>query len=286
MPNAIPSPVPMTDALRIALSRGVLPTSLSTEELRQLPAELRARSVFSARTANAVYLQELREVVNEVVEGEMNHATARVTLLETLRAMGYTPEGGFPDSDTPVPPAVEGSLQDLSSFRRLDLIIRTQERLMRGAGQKQRGQDRTDIAPAWELVRINAREVPRDWQTRFEEAGGELINGRMIAHKNDPVWDALGDSALFDDALDVDHPPFAFGSGMGWSEVFAGEWESLGGSDQTAVVYEDANQLPVPKVSTSGLDDDFLAELKRDLKAHEDENGKLTMADILKGDAS
>ena len=45
----------------------------------------------------------------------------------------------------------------------------------------------------------------------------------MIAHKQSPIWAALGSRALFDDSLNVDHPPFAFQSGMGWREVFASD---------------------------------------------------------------
>ena len=36
----------------------------------------------------------------------------------------------------------------------------------------------------------------------------------MIALKGHPIWEQLGSSANFNDALDVDYPPFAFRSGM------------------------------------------------------------------------
>jgi len=290
MPDLIFTPRSLTDALGIALARGVMPTAMSTAELREIPGELRARSVFSARTTNAEYVQVIRDVVSAVVDGQMDHATARVTLRETLRAMGYSPEGGFPgkilESSSTVPAAVKGSLRDLSSFRRLDLIVKTQEQLMRGAGQKLRGLGRLDAAPAWELVRYRQSEVPRNWGERFIEAGGTMIEGRVIAHKNDPVWDALGDSVLFDDALDVDHPPFAFNSGMGWMEVTADEWERVGGEgfDGARVTFDDANRLPTPKVSTRGLDADFVQKIKEDMVADglliEEADGKLSLKGV------
>ena len=53
-------------------------------------------------------------------------------------------------------------------------------------------------------------------------------SGRLIALKTSPIWEALGSRFLFDDALNVDHPPFAFGSGMGWREVPLEEAQELG----------------------------------------------------------
>jgi hypothetical protein len=164
----------------------------------------------------------------------MTFAEGRMTLKRVLEALGYTPEGGFPDGDGEVPPAVVGTIEDLSSPRRLDLILQTQTELMNGRAARDAGRDAMRFFPAWELIRVAGRLEPRDWFRRFEEAGGTILvdgNGRrrLVAHKNDPVWDALGDSALFEDALDVDHPPFAFQSGMGWRNVPRSEWRELGG---------------------------------------------------------
>lgn len=293
MPLLIQYPENPTDAFERAAARGVLPSALGSREQREaLTRALRERSVFSARTTNARYLQTLRNVIAELAQGELDMPQARVVLRQTLDALGYTPEGGFPDSDIPVPPAVEGTLQDLRSFRRLDLIVRTQTELMWGAGQKVRGEEPAAMRqfPAWELVRVIDRRVPRDWQERFEQAGGELIEGRIIAMKGDPVWDALGDSALFDDALDVDHPPFAFNSGMRWRAVPREELEELeidafviDGGDYTL---EDVLEtVPKPSASAAGLDDDFLRELRGEIDAREKKEGVLTMDAILKREA-
>jgi hypothetical protein len=225
---SFPDPEPMMDALRAAQGRGLLPTSLGTAELRELGAGVLGRSVFAARATSVRFVAKIAEVAEAVAAGTMDDATGRVTLLETLRALGYDPESGFPDAPGEVAPALRGTLQDLSSFRRLDLIARTQADLMRGAGQQVRGHGRIEVAPAWELVRELQVEVPRDWPARWVVAGGSLIEGRMIALKGDPIWGELGSSGNFDDALDVDHPPFAFNSGMGWAEVSREVVERLG----------------------------------------------------------
>jgi hypothetical protein len=218
------------EAARQSAGREVLPTSLSTAEIRdRIDAELRTRSVFVARGANVDFLSKVKEVVTQVADGEMDDATARWTLLETLRALGYTPEGGFPDIETgQVPPAVRGTLEDLSSKRRLDLIIRTQVDLMRGAAAKAEGIADMEAFPAWELVRVQSVETPRDWPARWAIAGGKMTDGRMIALIGDPVWGELGSSGNFDDALDVDYPPFAFNSGMGWAGLSAADVRRLG----------------------------------------------------------
>lgn len=257
----------ITDALRAAQRRGEMPTSYGTAELRQLGEGVLSASVFTARGTNAIFISKLKEVVNELANGDMDEATARVTLLETLRAVGYTPEGGFPDAPPgSVPPAVKGSLQDLSSFKRLSLIVDTQRALMRGAGQQMRGQspERLETFPAWELVRVIPVDVPRDWPARWKISGGDLIDGgRMISLKGDPIWAELGSYAIFDDALGVDHPPFCFNSGMGWRELSADEVSRLGitGPDGESPKAFQATQpetltgsLPAPVISTRTMD--------------------------------
>ena len=51
-----------SEALDLASARGLLPTSLGTQELRdQVAEEIRRQAVFSARTTNAMYVQDVRE---------------------------------------------------------------------------------------------------------------------------------------------------------------------------------------------------------------------------------
>lgn len=263
----MPDIATITDALRAAQKRGLLPTSLGTAELRDLGEQILANSVFTARGSNAVFVDSIKKVVDAMAAGDMDEATARVTLLETLKALGYTPEGGFPDApEGEVPPAVAGTLQDLSSPRRLRLIVETQRALMRGAGQQMRGQspERLAVAPAWELVRVLPVEQPRDWPSRWLIVGGTLVDGgRMIALKGDPIWGELGSYDNFPDALGVDHPPFAFNSGMGWRELSADEVRQLGITGPNGESPRDfqksgprtlAGKLPAPVVSTQKMD--------------------------------
>jgi hypothetical protein len=272
----------ITDALSNAFNRAVMPTSLGTEGLRQLLATLRAQSFFSARTTQAGYLKELKKLIERNLADEYNGdiPQLRVEARALLRAFGYTPEKGFKgDAKRGIPPARPGSLQDLSSERRLNLIINTQAALMRGLGQKMRGLDRMDVMPYWELIRIAPRKTERDWPKRWKDAGGTLTaEGKMIAPKDSEIWDALGDSALFDDALDVDHPPFAFESGMGWAERFTD------GNPKTASQKGDAKKaIPATRGPQAK---DFIGgqatvdELRREL-AEIEKTQPLTLDDVL-----
>ena len=90
--------------------------------------------------------------------------------------------------------------------------------------------------PAWELLRYGQRKVPRDWAARWKAAGDSVgwigavrDFGRMVARKDSPIWQALGDGAGgYKDTLGNPFPPFAFSSGMAWAGVERDECEKLG----------------------------------------------------------
>ena len=139
-------------------------------------------------------------------------------------------------------------------------------------------------------MRTGERKVPRgspdskskSWPERWDMAGGVLVAGKMIARKDADVWSSLGDSALFDDALDTDHPPFAFNSGMGWREVPHDELAGYGWHIPAAEPQriDLARERQLPPVSDR-LAPDIRAALKKKLADYEARNGTLTMAQIL-----
>ena len=88
----------------------------------------------------------------------------------------------------------------------------------------------------------------------------------MIALKNSDIWDRLGDSTTFPDALGNPYPPFAFNSGMGVEDISRAEAERLG-------VIEPHTPAPRPreraltedvKASPSGFDESIRLALAND----------------------
>jgi hypothetical protein len=227
--------------------KDLLPTNMSSAELRTLSKDVRQRSLFSAKTMLEDLLASYQDKISRILNPETAfggvtgpHITpvttgldlplARLQTKQLLDSIGYHPEEGK-----------AGTIEDLSSDARINLVLKTNVQLAQGWGQNRQGQDEAvlDEYPAQELYRLEEREKKRDWLQRFREAGdatGRRIgdgwtitpDGRMVALKNHPIWDELGSSENFDDALDVDYPPFAFNSGMWVEDIDRDEAVSLG----------------------------------------------------------
>jgi hypothetical protein len=268
-------PTELTAAWRIARDRGLLPTTLSSAQIAEWSDEIKRLAVFSARTNHAGYLQEIKDTVAKLLQGEFNEATARTMLQQKLKELDYDPlAGGFPGLEEGIPPAEPGSLRDLSSDARTQLVLRTQMRQMANRGYREQGTTPSALFtfPAWELIRIYPRLVPRGsaksksagWPERWSEAGGELSGGRMIARKDDPIWAALGDRSQFDDAIGTDYPPFAFNSGMGWRQIDRRTCQSLG-IDIADVKPPPGAPLDDAELSVKQFDPEFLRGLREAL---------------------
>lgn len=226
-------PLPFREALQSAEVRSILPTSLSSAELARIEPELRERARFSAGVTMAEHIQRLDDVVREIIEGKLDFATAKLALKEELDALGYQPS--VEDRDT---------IKDLRSDKRRALQLQVNTRQAQGYGAWLQGQDPDvlDQWPAQELFRAEDREQPRAWLERWVTAGGKLSEGdRMIALKNDPIWEKIS-------AFGVPYPPFDFQSGMDVRDVDRREAESLGLIDQAA---------PGPIPQTRGFNDDL-----------------------------
>lgn len=271
-----PAPIRFEEAMRIAQDRELIATGLSSMQLRDLGVDLLQGAVFSARTTDARYVQAIKDWTEALIEGNANLATARMALESMLDQLGYTPEHGFPgDRQKGVPPAERGSLRDLGSETRINLVLNTQVRMMLGAGFRIAGQqpDRLWQYPCWELVRVASRRVPRGsaeshtegWPARWRACGGEIVGGRMIARKDDPIWDRLGDPSIFSDGLGNPYPPFAFNSGYGVREESRTESEHLGILDPaTAVSAMPVDLLQHFREEAENFDPQVLDELTKE----------------------
>lgn len=252
---------PFAESVADLQRRQLLPTTLSSAELRQLEGALRRQALFSAQTVLTDYLQEIQDSVTSIVNPisiqrpdrvtpenpagnvtvGLDPATARLQLKQKLAELGYTPAAG-----------AAGSITDLSSDRRIDLVVKTNTELAQGAGRfiQSNAPGALNAFPAQELVRFDQKEKPRDWPQRWRiaaQVAGDVdaarildSTGRMVALLSSDIWQELGDGAGgYDDTLGNPYPPFAFNSGM-WVEAVSREEAVALGLMQEADVAEPA----------------------------------------------
>ena len=254
----------MQNPAQIILEKAILPTHLSSSEIRgQIAASIRRRAILSARTFQEPYLIRMRDVLAQVASGQTDDATARTALKSWLDATGYLP-------DAP------GTLTDLASTKRVQLILDTQRTMANNVALIQ-GEDPAARAefPAWELVSIGLRKRPRgDWPERWRQAGestgweGAAQGTRMAARKDSPIWQALGDGVGgYTDTLGNPYPPFAFGSSYNWMPIDKAQAATLGltGTPAQPTATLDPGQQEIAdalKKFGPGFTADLLAELE------------------------
>jgi hypothetical protein len=242
--------MPFESAVKTLSQRGVLPTALDSAGLRQLGGAFHRQNFTSALHALVNPLERLREAVGSVLnptteqradrvtpqnpQGNvtvgMNPADARLAVKEALRKEGYEPK-----------PDERGTIKDLSSDARINLQIKTNVELHQGAGFAVQSNDPAvlEAFPCWELYRLETKKTQRDWPGRWRVAArlsGDIdaarvleTSGRMVARKDSPIWQSLGDGdGGYEDTLGNPYPPFAFNSGMWTRNVAYDDAESLG----------------------------------------------------------
>ena len=240
----------MTAAEHI-LEKALLPTHLNAREIReQVARDIRRRSLWTARCAERAFLEPLQEACADVAGGKINNALFREKMRGVLDALGYDPvRGGWVDDPFNDGEPVAG-LSNLRSARRLDLIADTQ-RLKAASAARLASQTPSVLAlwPAWRLERYATRTAERDWPERWQAAADEVdwegvAASGLVALKGSPIWQALGDGAGgYTDATGDATPPFAYNSGMDWTDVDRDECEALGLNPGDAVA-EDAGLSP------------------------------------------
>jgi len=193
----------MTES-ELILKKALVGSNLDSSQWNQIQAGFRNRAFFSSRVAEVNILAAMRDKVREYSEGGKDLSKIRMEFREELRKLKYSPK-----------PGEEGTIHDLFSQARIDVIIKTNVAQARGYMQYAEGMSPGAFAafPAQEFTRIAHRRNQReDWPQRWAKAGGKTYGGKMIALKDDPVWERL---SVFGNPF----PPFDWGSGMGVLDV-------------------------------------------------------------------
>lgn len=267
------APIPFAEALARHDVRQVMPTHLSSRQLQEIDRGITKTSLFSARNLMQGYLEALKEKLRLLISPAQvsrpdratagnpdglttdgrNDADLRVELRQVLKEHGYAPA-----------PEDRGTIKDFASDQRLNLVVRTNVEIAQNYGYWQQGQDPLvlDAFPAQELYRAGdpvgkVRDWPKRWRAAAAAAGDEDAlrvqdeSGRMIARKDSPIWQSLGDGDGLDpdeasDALHNPYPPFAFNSLMDIRDIGRDQALALGLIRADEQVQPSHEEFPVP----------------------------------------
>jgi len=242
----ITTPTPFQQAIAVAQQKGLLPSTLSSAQLSRLESQLKRRAVFSARMNSASVLSVLQKNLEQIVSG-MGIESESGRLRSIPEAKAQLKEAMFA-AGVRIAPVGTPKINDFYSDARRELMVRTTVLDTLGFGRHVAGQDQValDVNPAWELIRMvepkGGDAAKRPWHERWKAAMDDIgsdadggctdpdeDDGRMVALKNHPIWQALGDGAGgYDDSLGNPWPPFAFNSGMNVIDVPRRECAALG----------------------------------------------------------
>lgn len=216
-----------------------LPAALSSEEWSSVPAEIRERAFFMSKVTDPEILQRFREGAEDVIAGRKGLVTVEKEISFWLKDYGYKP-----------PEGKAGGLEDLSSLPRIMVVLRTNMDMARGHADWVRKQTAIRAFPCRRFIRIEEREVPRDWETRWNEAKAETADvpgvhpTEKVALTNHPIWRKLS-------RFDQPYAPYDWGSGMGDESVSRTDALKLGFKLDPN---NDPMQQPIYKSMNEGLE--------------------------------
>lgn len=234
------NPIPLAEAVNLLSAKTPIGSILRTYEwANYMPQALKRRAFFSAGIESAKLLQRMQTALLEIASNARAEAkgegrkeaglpgtfNSRQRFVAQIREAAIS-EGLLPDEET------EGTLKDITSEARLELIFNTNIQQARGYAYWKRGQNSNvlDGWPAQELIRVRSVRVPRgtdgrteSWPERWARVGGSFAGPakRMVALKTDAIWERI---SRFNDPW----PPFDFNSGMGIREIDREEAIRLG----------------------------------------------------------
>jgi hypothetical protein len=226
---------PIAEAVEKMSGKTPVGSTLKSAEWESVPREVRDRALFSSRVENARVLDRMKTGLQNILTGSRNEFGVIEDRTKFIAELGKLAEReGLSPSD----PGLKGTIQDITSEARADLIVRTQTEMMYNAARHKRGVSGPLLraAPAQELVRIAERKEKRAWVDTWRANGGRTFSGspsiggelqpgmggiRCIALKGDPIWEAIN-------RFGNPYPPFDFGSGVGVANVTRTEAIQLG----------------------------------------------------------
>jgi hypothetical protein len=260
-------PITFDEALESREAKAVLPTMLDSRELEKIKSAIRDTAFVSAKVNNAGILQGIHQSIDDMLltTVEQRPGGAKATVGTSLPDVRQKITGVLDQLNYVSPAGKEGTIEDLRSQARQDLIVKTQVDMAHGYGFWKQGNTKAIVNnfPAYEFYRAEERVEPRDWPERWEDAGGEFYKGpadypegRMIALVDDDIWEEIS-------RFGTPYPPFDYNSGMSIRPVTRHECIRLGVMDKDDIVGipEDRNPGDDLQMATGVEDGDLLDAL-------------------------
>lgn len=235
---------PLDAAVEYLRRKTPVTSALRFDGWARVALALRERAQFSAGVESVRMMSFIQQSLDDILSNRRNQHGVLTDRAKFVRDMMEMARGeGLPSLGP------KGSIADIHSSARANLIYRQQTSSAYGYASWQAGQDldALEAAPAQELVRLEERRMKRNWHERWRAAGGTIYpgsgldgrEGRLVALKTDPVWSNLS-------RFGTPWPPYDFNSGVWVEDVLLDEAIDLGVIPSTAPppapVLEDFNR--------------------------------------------
>lgn len=233
--------MPLPQAVRRFGQKSPVASALNSAQWEAMPTALREAAQFSAGVEDLGFVSEVQEKVGKAIGLTREAVKNGEAFVDRSSFIGDLKKLAAPLSNSPNPFADRG-VTNLASTMRLGLIFDMQVQRAQGFARWKMDNDSDvlDAFPAQELIREVYRRAPRDWNARWQEAGGAVawqgaLRDRMVALKTSPIWTALS-------RFKTPWPPFDWGSGMGLRDVARAQAEEWGLIERDAPVEPTAEQ--------------------------------------------
>lgn len=224
--------MPPLTAEEFYAAKTTVPSAMTSAQWERVQVDVRERAFFMAAVTRAEVADVFRAATGRVLSGEISEAEARREIRAGLARTGYAAN-----------PGEEGTIKDLSTLKRQDVVIRTNLAMARNYATYQKQWVARRAFPAKRMMRLQSRMVPRNWQARWAAAASGLADadaGTMTALLDSPVWSFIS-------RFGAPYAPYDFNSGMGDIPVTRAEAEAALGKPAVDAWLEESVPGAPPK---------------------------------------
>jgi hypothetical protein len=246
-------PITFAEAEAALGARHPVTSTLNSAQWGDVPEGLRTRALFSSEVENVRFLQRAHDMLGDFLSGARENTPGGSALKAGGRAQFVDLMAKFAEAEGmgPLDPRQAGTIKDVRSQRRLELIFDTNVQQAQDFGYWKQGQDPDilDAFPAQRFIRVRTVAAPRKYH--------EAAIGTVRLKSDRDFWISLNPD------FGLPYGPWGFGSGCDVEDVDRDEAESLG------LITPDATPQPVEKefndaleASTRGISAPFLAHFE------------------------